>query len=50
MEYVGLMILLIIITIASIFSVIISCSKLIKALNGEYSDDESRNNDTNLHI
>ena len=48
MGYVGLMILLIIITIASIFGVIISCSKLIKALNGEESDDESKTNEKNF--
>ena len=41
MGNVGLLILLIIITIASIVGVIISCSKLIKALNGEDSDDET---------
>ena len=48
MENVGLIILLIIITIGSIVGVITSCYKLIKALNGEESDDKLNNNDKNL--
>ena len=47
MENVSLIILLIIITIASIVGVITSCYKLIKALNGEESDDKL-NNDKNF--